>query len=197
VITSRMLDVRKTFVVGLSLYFELSVEMVPGLFDDLPAVVRPLFGSTLALGTVLVVLLNLLFRIGIKKRKLFELVAGEDGATRILEFMDTQGGAWGARPDVMKRVGAALVEVYETAVALNLATGPIRIAVSFDEFNVDAEVDYAGQPMMLSRSLPTEAELLRDGGVASMSGFLISRYADRIRVHSTSGRASVTLHFEH
>jgi xanthine/uracil permease len=43
VITSRMLDVRRTFVVGIALIFGLSVEMVPELYRQVPNSVSPLF----------------------------------------------------------------------------------------------------------------------------------------------------------
>jgi xanthine permease XanP len=65
VLTSRMLDSRRVFVIGIALVFGLSVEMVPGLYQQLPAAVHPLFSSALSLGTVLAVVLNMLFRIGV------------------------------------------------------------------------------------------------------------------------------------
>ena len=36
VITSRMLDARRIFVVGIALIFGLSVDMVPGLYGNVP-----------------------------------------------------------------------------------------------------------------------------------------------------------------
>ena len=68
VLTSRMLDARKTFVVGVALFFGLSVEMVPGLYADLPLVLKPMVETSLALTTLLAVALNLLFRISIAQR---------------------------------------------------------------------------------------------------------------------------------
>jgi xanthine permease XanP len=96
VITSRMLDARRTFVVGIALIFGLSVDMVPGLYRDVPNQIQSLFSSSLAISTILVVFLNLLFRIGITKRQVLELTPGVDSSQKIFEFMETQGGVWGA-----------------------------------------------------------------------------------------------------
>ena len=118
VITSRMLDARRTFVVGIALIFGLSIDMIPGLYRDVPNQIQPLFSSSLAISTVLVVILNLLFRIGVTKRQSLELTPGVDGSPKIFEFMETQGGVWGARRDVVMRATAALNEFVESAAGL-------------------------------------------------------------------------------
>jgi xanthine permease XanP len=62
VMMSRMLDARRIFVIGIAVVFGLSVEMIPGMYGSVPVWIKPLFSSSLALGTVLVVVLNLLFQ---------------------------------------------------------------------------------------------------------------------------------------
>jgi NCS2 family nucleobase:cation symporter-2 len=144
VITSRMLDARRIFVVGIAMIFGLSADMVPGLYRGVPEMIRPLFASSLAISTVLVVLLNLLFRIGITKHQLLELTPGIDASEKIFNFMETQGGVWGARREVIMRATAALTEFLESATALGLVNGKAHVDVSFDEFNLDLEIRYDG-----------------------------------------------------
>ncbi len=50
VLTSRMLDNRRVLVIGISLLFALSVEILPGLYQQVPAALHPLFSSALSLG---------------------------------------------------------------------------------------------------------------------------------------------------
>jgi xanthine permease XanP len=198
VITSRMLDARRIFVVGIALIFGLSVDMVPGLYRDVPNEIQPLFSSSLAVSTVLVVVLNLLFRIGITKRQFLELTPDVDGYQKIFEFMETQGGLWGARPDVIVRATAALNEFAESAAGLNLVKGKAQVEVSFDEFNLDLDIRYDGQLMEFPSRRPTEDALLADDrAVASLSGFLIRQYADRVMSEVVNGRCRVQLHFNH
>ena len=52
------LDPRKTLVVGVSLAFGLSIDVVPALWASLPGWLQPLFGSSLTLTTVMAVVLN-------------------------------------------------------------------------------------------------------------------------------------------
>ena len=198
VITSRMLDARKIFVVGISMIFGLSVDMVPGLYASVPAVLGPLFNSSLALATILVVLLNLFFRIGIAKRQTLELTPGVDGSQKIFEFMEAQGGLWGARRDVIMRATAALNEFVESAAGLGLVKGKAQVEVSFDEFNLDMDIRYDGELMEFPSRRPTEDALLADDkAVASLSGFLVRQYADRVRSEVVNDRCRVQFHFDH
>jgi len=198
VITSRMLDARRIFVVGIALIFGLSVDMVPGLYRDVPDSIQPLFSSSLSVSTVLVVLLNLLFRIGITKRQFLELTPGVDDSQKIFEFMETHGGVWGARREVIMRATAAVNEFAETAAGLDLVKGKAQAEVSFDEFNLDVDIRYDGELMEFPAKRPTEEALLTDErAVASLSAFLIRQYADRVKAELASGRCRVQMHFDH
>jgi NCS2 family nucleobase:cation symporter-2 len=198
VITSRMLDARRIFVVGIALIFGLSVDMVPGLYRDVPRSIQPLFASSLSVSTVLVVLLNLVFRIGVTKRQFLELTPGVDDSQKIFEFMETQGSVWGARREVIMRATAALNEFVESAAALGLVKEKAQVEVSFDEFNLDVDIRYEGKLLELPDRRPTEDALLADEmAVASLSGFLIRQYADKVSADVTDGRCRLQMHFIH
>jgi xanthine permease XanP len=198
VITSRMLDARRIFVVGIALIFGLSVDMVPGLYGNVPDLIQPLFSSSLAISTILVVVLNLLFRIGVTKRQFLELTPGVDGSQKIFEFMETQGGVWGARRDVIMRATAALNEFVESAAGMHLVKGNAQTEVTFDEFNLDLDIRYDGQLMEFPSRRPTEEALLADDkAIASLSGFLICQYADRVKAEMADGQCRIQMHFDH
>jgi NCS2 family nucleobase:cation symporter-2 len=198
VMTSRMLDARKTFVVGIALIFGLSVRMVPGLYADVPSALSSLFSSSLSLATVLVVLLNLLLRIGIRTRVVLELEPRVDSAEKIISFVELQGGAWGARKEVMDRAAYALNEFMEAAATLDLAKGKIASEFSFDEFNLDVDLRYDGSLMEFPHEGPLQGDLLNDETeVAKLAGFLIRNYVDRIKSDCIDGRCRVQFHFDH
>jgi NCS2 family nucleobase:cation symporter-2 len=56
--TSRLLDARRTFVVGLSVLAAIAVEVHPTFFAKLPAGMLVVFGSSLLVGTLTALLLN-------------------------------------------------------------------------------------------------------------------------------------------
>jgi xanthine permease XanP len=67
IIISEKPDTKKTFVLGVSIIFGLSLEILPDLYSGVSPWLRPLFESSLTLTTVLAVVLNQL--LGIRKKK--------------------------------------------------------------------------------------------------------------------------------
>jgi len=198
ILTSRMMDARKTFVVRVSVVLGLSVDMLPGVYHSVPALLLPAFTSSLSVATLSAMLLNLLFRIGIAQRAKLQIDPRADSSEQIFLFMEKQGGAWGARKEVIDRAKSAMNEFIETARALELSTGKIAAEVSFDEFNLDVDVRYDGEPMEFPIERPTDADLLGDErAVAKLAGFLIRKYVDGIKSDRINGRCRVQLHLEH
>ncbi len=111
VITSRLLDIRRTFAVGIALIFGLSVEIV-GLFSHVPSALAPVFSSALSLTTVLVVGLTLLFRIGVAKYRRAELIPdGRGNLYEITQLLLQQGATWGMRTEVVMHATDAIHEL--------------------------------------------------------------------------------------
>ena len=198
-ISSRMLDTRKTFVVGISLLFGLSVNVLPQVYAQVPAQLAPLFSSPLSVTLVVAIGLNLLFRIGIAVRRSFAFVPGLDSPDKVIAFMETCGAAWGARPDVISRGSTLLTEFFEGLAGAGLAKGPLQTEVSFDEFNLDIDLWYEGGLIELPVARPpTPDELLSDNtAVARLSAFLVSRSADGVTSELHDGRCHVRFHLEH
>jgi NCS2 family nucleobase:cation symporter-2 len=198
IIMSRMLDVRKTFVVGIPLIFGLSVDVLPGLYDTVHPWIHPIFSSSLSLATILAITLNVILRIGIAQRQRLVLRPGVDTSDTIFAFMEKQGAAWGARREVIYHAIAALTEFYESVSLLKLARSDITVEVSFDEFNLDMDIQYEGTPMEFPAERPTEGELISDTRTTvKLSGFMIMNYVDRLRTELKGDLCRVRFHFDH
>lgn len=197
IIMSRMLDARRTFLVGIPLIMGLSVDALPGLYDAVPPILAPVFSSSLSLAAVLVVLLNLLFRIGVSKRVRLVLRPGVDDADSIFNFMERQGAAWGARREVIYRAISATNELFEAVGSAGLAEGDVDLDVSFDEFNLDVVARYRGEPPALPSRRPDVVELLGEETSAGLAGFMMTRYANSVRVDTKDGACRIRLHFDH
>jgi xanthine permease XanP len=198
ILTSRMMDARKTFVVGVSVILGLSVDMLPSAYQTVPGMFQSAFTSSLSVSTISALLLNLLFRIGIAQRAKLQIDPRVDSSEQIFLFMEKQGGSWGARREVIDRAKSAMNEFIEAARALELSTGKIDAEVSFDEFNLDIDMRYDGEPMEFPSERPTEADLLGDErAVAKLAGFLIRNYVDRVKSDRINGRCCVQFHLEH
>jgi xanthine permease XanP len=196
-LTSRMLDSRRIFVLGIALIFGLSVEIVPDLYLSFPTELKPIFSSSTSVATVLVVILSLLFRIGLRKQRALELKTGHDHLDEIRRFMEEQGSAWGMRSEVVTRATDAAYEVANNLSLLPLRSDVITMKTSWDELRLDVEFDYDGPPIEIADTMPTLEEMGTQAGTMRLAGFLIRQYADRVRIREKAGMCQVSLHFDH
>jgi len=195
---ARIIDVRKTIVIGLGYIIGLSAMMTPEIYRNVPDLVKPIFTNSLALATVSVIILNLIFRIGISKSAALELAPGDGASRQIRAFLEMQGGRWGARREIIDQAIYALSALMETLASLESPPQSVRLEARFDEFNLDLAVTYTGTPIDFPETRPDPMELLADeSAVANMSGFLIRRLVDRIQAESQEGNCRVQIHFEH
>ncbi len=198
IIMSRMIDARKTFVVGISLILGLGVDMVPEAFQTFPHWSQPIFSSSLSTAAVAAILLNLIFRIGIASRARIKLLPGPDASRQLYDFMQNEGAKWGARREVIDKATAAMDEFMESAVRQELTREPIAIEVRFDEYNLDVEISYRGRTIEFPDQRPTPRELLEDpDAMDRMAGYLVRRYADKVTTSRREKECRVRLHFEH
>ena len=198
IIMSRMLDARKTFVVGISAIFGLSVDVVPHAYTGLHHWIQPIFSSSLSTAAVCAVVLNLLFRIGIAQKSRLVFDPGTESVRRIHDFLDHWGRAWGARGDVIARATGALTELAETVASQGLTRDKIFIEVSFQELKLSITATYRGLPMEFPERPPSPEEVIADDRAqAALSGFLVRRYVDRIKVSDSDGECSVRFDFDH
>lgn len=196
-LTSRMLDARRIFAVGIALIFGLSVEIVPDLYHTAPVFLKPVLSSSTSMATVLVVILSLLFRIGLRKQSSLELQTGHDNLDEITQFMDDQGSAWGMRQEVVTRATDAAYEVVNNLGLLPLRSPIITLRTSWDELRLDLEIEYAGPAIELADSMPALEDMGTQAGSAHLAGYLIRQYADRVKIREKNGICRVQLHFDH
>ena len=196
--TSRMLDARRTFVLGLAFTIGLAVEMFPGIESSLPIYLQPFLKSSLSAAAISAIFLSLLFRIGIAKHQVIEMKPGAISSEEIADFMETNGAVWGARKEIIHRAVATINEFMESVAELGLAKGVVKVDASFEEFNLDIDMYYEGTLMEFPNIKPTEAELLEDEtAFIKLSGFLIKRHVDWLKADRNNITCHVQFHFDH
>ena len=117
---------------------------------------------------------------------------------QVFVFMELQGEQWAARREVIQRMSMALTEACELIADHGLAKGPVTVAVSFDEYNLYAEVSYAGSPLPLPDKRPSEDEILSDPtAMIRLGGYLIRSHADTVSSVASGSQAVLKIHMEH
>jgi len=198
IITSRLLDARRTFVVGLGFLSGIAVDLLPGYFANVPAQFQPLVSSSLVVGMLAAVLLNFAFRLGVRRVESLTVALGPTDHVAIEQFMEKQGAAWGARRDVVERAKFNLAQSIEIIMEGCDPQGPLEIRASFDEFKLDVRVSYEGMPLALPDQRPTNEEIMEsEDGHRRLAGFMLRRYADRVRASFQAGRSTILFHFDH
>lgn len=199
IIMSRMMDGRKTFVVGLSLTIGLSVDIIPSAWGGVPHWISPLVGSALSAATVCAVILNLIFRLGIAAKIKLALAPGENWPEQIFSTMESQGAAWGARHDIINRAAAAMNEFMEARQSGGQLKQDVVMEVSFDEYNLDIAIAYQGKPFIVQNEAPGSQEVLEsDEAMERLASFMVCRQVDKIRSLPGPKESHILqLHLEH
>jgi NCS2 family nucleobase:cation symporter-2 len=198
IVTSRLLDARRTFIVGIALTLSLGHEIFPALYKTAPAVVQPFVSSGLVIGLIIALLLNALFRIGMRTRASVAIEPGAGAHDAVRAFLEQQGAKWGARRDVIERAVFGTAQAEESIVEHCNVQGPVEIEASFDEFNLDVRLSWQGDDFALPERRPTDDQIREtDEGLRLLAGFLIQRNADRVRASRKGDRAVLEFHFQH
>jgi xanthine permease XanP len=194
-ITARMLDARKTMVIGFSFATAVMADIYHDVFLTAPAVLQPIVGNSLVLGTVCAVTLNLILRIGVRQRVTIKLESGKNNREAVEQFLSTQGSRWAARRDVINRAVFGAVQVLEV---IGDPPGGVEIEATFDELNLDVRVRYKGDPLTIPEQRPSPREILsNEKGEQLLAGYLLSRSADRISSQSVGAGAEIHMHYDH
>ncbi len=197
-IASRILDARRTLVVGLALMTGLAVEAFPQFFHAAPASIEPLVGSPLVLGTFVGFGLNAIFRIGARRRAVLNIDPHAIDFDATQSFMEGRGGLWGARRDVITRATYAAQQLIEVIADNCEPRGPIALSGSFNEFDLIVEARYTGNLLELPERRPTPDEIHDHvDGVRLLAGFLLRHNADRSSASRRGDICIVQFQFHH
>jgi NCS2 family nucleobase:cation symporter-2 len=132
-IGSRILDKRRTLVVGTAIVAAASHRAVPELADAMPAVLQPLTSSGLALGMTVAVFLNLLFRIGICRRASLVVADPTDRMDAVRRFLSDEAGRWSLRQHVLDRALMAVGDILQSKPNEPEAHRRLTLDATYDE----------------------------------------------------------------
>jgi NCS2 family nucleobase:cation symporter-2 len=198
IIVSRVLDPRRTLVIGMGMMAFFAESVFPNAFKNVPHWVEPFVGTPLVLATIVALGLNLIFRLGIRRTVEMTIEPRAFDLQEVVNFIERAAGAWGARRDVINRVEFAAQQAVEAVAEYGEAKGPIKLSVSYDEFDIDAKLAYDGVALVIPKRPPSEEELLETAeGPRHLAGFLIGQQADRVSFQSEGGKTVLDLHFRH
>jgi xanthine permease XanP len=197
IITSRILDARRTIVIGLGLMTFLMIAIYPASFAGAPDWVKSVTSSPLVLATLVALTLNLIFRLGIRRRLELTFDPSSTNAQEVTNFIERNAGIWGARRDVVNRVKFAVAQAVEAIQEFCDPKGPIRLQAGYDEFDIDVSLAYQGAAFTWPDRPPSPQEIIDEEGHRELAWFLVRHQADRAETMTDAGFAIIKLHFRH
>ena len=190
-IVSRLLDARRTFIVGLSVLAGIGVHAMPNAFQGAPDWAMAFLGDPLSLSTTLAVGLNLILNLGVSKSAQLTLAAGEPVQDGVYRFFERHGAAWGARPDVIRRATPAVIDWIEE---LSHLTGDraadFEIDIHFDEFRLTVDLSWKNQ-------MAGDGQRAEDIELGPIAGHIQRQYDCRLRLTGDAAAGQLHLEFEH
>ena len=197
---TRMLDARRTLVIGLAASAGITAEMVPNMGWELPTALQPILTSSLVLGNDhrAGVACALSGRTTATRATLVFEPAASNASKQVADFVEVCGNAWGARRDVMERVLFGMTQAIEAVREFASGGRPIRIEARFDEFNVDVHLRYDGDLIPLPERRPSNEEIIEsEDGHLKLAGFMLRRNADGVTASRSGDQSVVHFHFDH
>ncbi|NTV60433.1 MAG: hypothetical protein HGA77_03920 [Chlorobiaceae bacterium] len=196
-IVSRLLDIRRIFMIGCSVIVGISSIQFTDVIMTLPMWAYSIASSPFALSSLCAVVLNYVFSIGTSSRASIRIQPELALIPEVLRFFDDKGAAWGARRHMIHRVQSCVNELMEALMLVSVVEGEIEIRATFNDFGLDVIVSYEGKSFMLEVKNPLPEELMSDeNAIAKLSAVLVRQYADRVETDFRDGRHRISLYFE-
>lgn len=199
-IGSRMLDNRRTLAIGIALLVGLTYDSIHTKLDDLLPTAHYVAFSQFALALTIAVVLQAVFRIGIRRKTRHAFAIAEAHFEEMIDFIESQGRIWGARHEAVKKAELACWQAFELLKDSNLLTPDckeIELETQLDEYNLAIFIRYRGKPPILANRPPTHDELIEDEEAAGrLAGYLINRLADSVRTRQMGNQAELRLVFK-
>ena len=177
ILGQRLLDARRTIVVGLGFLIGISFDEIPDFYARaLSETVQAIVTSSLVLGLFVALALNALFRIGaVKSRRLVWSPA--EGHAVLRQFLMDSAAADGARTDEVGRI-AQIAEEFATA-APSVVEGPVEVTTRFDEFVLDVSFAWTGRALQPGPKPTFDADVDEEAMLNGVTFLLITRLSDR------------------
>jgi NCS2 family nucleobase:cation symporter-2 len=205
IMLSRPLGPRGTYIVGIATLLSLSQHIAPAYFDNLPAALRSVTASPLAVGLSSAILLTLLFRFGTRIKASLDWNATEDGIAATRAFVRDTAIVWKVPPGVAEVAGdevSALLTFLRTNGA-SAAAGQLLAMNDGARFRLRLiyaastnSVSAAPQPLAtrtVAASAPLDLDNEEQAAFSGLTEFLRHLAADRKQVVTKDGRVIVRL----
>ncbi|MSP52980.1 MAG: hypothetical protein EXR81_01845 [Gammaproteobacteria bacterium] len=152
IMLSRMVNARRLFIIGVPIIIGLVFEFMPQLQNDVPPILWPFVVSPLSTATLLALILNFFFQLGMRKTAQIKVDLKQECTTTIHAQLQKLGSDWGALPLTIARASKTICDMLFVLDNLDIKNQGITIIFRYNEYSLEGEIIYTGEPIDLSVS---------------------------------------------
>ena len=201
--TSKPLETRTMFVIGVAILIGLTKETNPEFFERLPEPLHIIGDSVLALSLVAAIGLTLLFRIGRREEELISWHKSDEALAALTKDLDAHAVDWALTPETIRRVSTNVGQTLHLLKENGMIRRPLVIALRHYHSTVEVEMSYDGKPLTVPDLHSQETEPNEETpAMAGLQRVAIGVYPDtanttiagsRVKIHLAFNAKSVSL----
>jgi len=167
IISTRVIDHRRTLVVGMGFLTFVLLTLSPTTFGNAPAWAIPMVTSPLVLATLVALVLNAIFCIGAARSAEMSIDPAGGDLSEVSRFMERNAKTWRIREDLVSRAKASAQQAVASVIDHCFPSGPIKLSARYDEFDIVIRISYRAPELEFCRTPPSRdgQEGLRDSVV--------------------------------
>lgn len=192
IITSREIDMRRTFIIGLTILLTISQFVFTGFFDGLPDFIKSVTSSGLTFAAVLAISLNLFFQIKKRQSYALELEEGSETAMILSKMKE-----WKIPGDLFDGVEKTITNLTNLIINQKKNDGKLKLKLNYNEVDLWVSVSYRGALPEFPKVIPITTEHIIDEQVffVGLSAIFKEIYPDKINVQTKDGLCQLDICF--
>ena len=195
IVLSRVLDVRRSFAIGLPMLFGMSIVLTPGLYKQVPSFLQPLLAVPMVATVLVAVVANFLMSIGLSKR-VQRLLDADDMGAQLKAFVEDSAGAWSIRQDAALLLTSLCDELAEILRRFSSLEKPPSVSMKYSDGYLNFELRHSGSPIIFPGNKGSNAgELSRNSAMSIAAQDLRSRFPD-LQLATEHGIQTFTLELQ-
>ncbi|WP_298774607.1 solute carrier family 23 protein [uncultured Shewanella sp.] len=199
-IGAQSFGIRQVFIIGISFFVAVSTYILPQAYQALPSPLDVFGRSSLALGLIFAVALNMIFSIGSRRNARFILRMDSLPDRQIHENINTYGNSWGLKQDLVEDTILIAKEIAHDIHHANLAESDIIVETKDNTIAFCVSLSYTGAPykMMPLQTVNMEKILDEEMFIEGLKIYLRGMMPDKVSTSLTNNdQCCVIVSFNH
>lgn len=204
-ILNRILNERRIFVIGFSIVLGLSSALLPGVYDDVPVILRPILESPLAVSTLSAMTLTQLFRVGAALKTSFKLELSETRNESLQEMEVNQslrrvlvglGADVGADKALIDRAIDITAELVAAMRIVGCVEGAVQFSARLEDARAEISLRYDGLAVPVTEQMEESSARAIIPGSPLGHVLRLTRHVDRLAMSSHGAQQTLVLIYQ-